>query len=456
MKTEDLKQQYYINQSYKTLTISKITSPAVAIVIALFLYQDIYILHFDFTLWYRLLPIIMCSIYFILSLTILKQYIHYVIPLYTIVLASGIIMILGIAYHIFINPIHPDYYVSNVSAGIQTVFIVTFLISSGALRYMPLLLLIPLLLFIFIIAMKAQLTTNEWTTLSNPIATAFFLSLLAFITEQRNFKDFMLNNKLEANEEILNRYKFTMEKELTFASQLHRFIMPLNSPTSKISLYYRPYYSLGGDFYDFISLDKTKNRIGIFLSDVTGHGISSAFITALLKHYLIVGKKYYLKPDKLLYYLNEYLTDTIGSNFVTALYCIIDFNKRELTYSNAAHYPPVIIHEDGTLIELPKTGKPFPIGILKKRDLLKKGKYYAVSTIKLKKNSKIVLYTDGVIELYNPITKSNIGSSTLFDIVKKHYKLSGNELIHTIEEYLNSHITSEFINDDICVIVIEV
>ncbi|MEW6526209.1 MAG: PP2C family protein-serine/threonine phosphatase [Spirochaetota bacterium] len=456
MKTKDLKQQYYIDQSYKTLTISRITSPVVAIVIALFLYQDIWILHFDFTLWYRLLPILLCSIYFILSVTLLKKYIHYVIPLYTIILTSGIIMMLGIAYHIFINPLHPDIYISNVSTGIQTVFIVTFLISSGALRYMPLLLIVPLSLFIFIIAIKTQLTTNEWTTLSNPIATAFFLSLLAFITEQRNFKDFILNNKLEANEEMLSRYKFTMEKELTFASHLHRFIMPQNSPTPKISLYYRPYYSLGGDFYDFISLDKTKNRIGIFLSDVTGHGISSAFITALLKHYLIVGKKYYFKPDKLLYYLNEYLTDNIGANFVTALYCIIDFDKRELLYSNAAHYPPIIVNNDGTVSELSKTGKPFPIGIFKKRDLIKKGRSYAVSTKKLKKGSKIVLYTDGIIELYNPITKTNIDSSTLFEILKKHHKLTGNELICKIEEFLNSHITSEFINDDICIIVIEI
>ncbi|MEJ5363108.1 MAG: PP2C family protein-serine/threonine phosphatase [Spirochaetota bacterium] len=456
MKTKDLKQQYYIDQSYKTLTISRITSPAAAIIIALFLYQDIYILHFDFTLWYRLVSILLCSVYFILSVTILKQYIHYVIPLYTIILTSGIIMMLGIAYHIFINPLHPDIYIANVSTGIQTVFIVTFLISSGALRYMPILLIVPLSLFIFIVAIKTQLTTHEWTTLSNPIATAFFLSLLAFITEQRNFKDFILNNKLEANEEMLSRYKFTMEKELTFASQLHRFIMPQNSPTPKISLYYRPYYSLGGDFYDFIPLDKTKNRIGIFLSDVTGHGISSAFITALLKHYLIVGKKYYFKPDKLLYYLNEYLTDNIGANFVTALYCIIDFDKRELLYSNAAHYPPIIVNNDGTLCELSKIGKPFPIGILKKRDLIKKGRNYAVSTTKLKKGSKLVLYTDGIIELYNPTTKTNIDSNTLFNILKKHHKLTGNELIRKIEEFLNSHITSEFINDDICIIVMEV
>lgn len=456
MENENLKHQYYLEQCRKTLSVSKITSPIVAIVITLFLYQDLFILHFDFTLWYRLTAIFFCCIYFILTFTILKKYIQFTIPLYTIVLASGIFMILGIAYHIFHNPIYPDIYISNVSTGIQTVFIVLFLIASGALRYMPLLLILPLSLFILLLSINTQITIHEWTTLSNPIATAFFLSLLSYLIEQRNIKDYTLTNKLEMNEEVLSNYKFTMEKDLAFASQLHRYIMPQNPPVPQIAIYYRPYYNLGGDFYDFISLEKTKNKIGIFLSDVTGHGISSAFITALLKHYLIVGKKYHVKPDKLLYYLNEYLTGNIGPNFVTALYCIVDFNKKELHFSNAAHYSPVIIHKDGTLIELPKTGKPFPIGIIKKRELIKKGKHYSVKVVKLRKGSKIVLYTDGIVELYNTTNKSNIDSTPLFDILQKHHQLSGKELINKIENYVNSHYTSEYINDDICVIVIEV
>ncbi len=456
MDTENLKQKYYIDQCYKTLTISKIISPIVVIVITLFLYQDIYILHFDFTLWYRLIPIIMFGTCSILSLTILNKYLNYVIPLYTITLASGTLMMIGIAYHIFINPIFPEYYLSNVSTGIQTVFIVSFLIASGTIRYMPILLTVPLSLLIILVAINNQMTVHEWTTLSNPIATAFFLSLLAYITERRNFNDYLLNHKLEAKEEMLSSYKFTMERELAFASQLHRFIMPPTPPTTKISLYYRPYYNLGGDFYDFIPLDKTKNKIGIFLSDVTGHGISSAFITALLKHYLIVGKKYYLKPDKLLYYLNEYLTGNIGTNFVTALYCIIDFTRKELHYSNAAHYPPVIIHKDGTLDELPKTGKPFPIGILKKRELIKKGKYFSNLSIKLKKGAKVILYTDGIVELYNFTSNKGVDTTRFTDILTQNSTLTAQELVQKIKEYVHTHFSNDYINDDICVIVVEI
>ncbi|MCX8123709.1 MAG: serine/threonine-protein phosphatase [Spirochaetes bacterium] len=456
MENKNLKKQYYIDQCKRTLATSKIILPIAAVIIILFLYQDIYILHFDFTLWFRLVPVIFMVFYLVLAMTLLKNYIHYVIPLYTVTLATGIFMILGIAYHIFLNPIYPETYISNTAAGIQTVFIVLFLISSGAIRYLPLLFILPLLIFIALLTATTHITEHEWTSLSNPITTAFFLSLLAYITERRNFNDYILNHKIEMNEEILTKYKFTMEKDLDFASQLHRYIMPANPPTKQIAVYYRPYYNLGGDFYDFIPLNKTKTNIGIFVSDVTGHGISSAFITALLKHYLVVGKKYHVKPDKLLYYLNEYLTGNIGTNFVTALYCIVDFSKKELYYTSAAHYLPVIVHNDGILRELPKTGKPFPIGIIKKRELAKKGKYFEVSSVKLKKGSKIVLYTDGIIELYNFASKKCLDSTIFFDILKQNSKLSAQELVHKIQEYVHSHFTNDYINDDICVIIIEI
>lgn len=174
MENENLKNQYYLEQCRKTLSVSRITSPIIAIIIALFLGQDLFILYFDFTLWYRLTAIIFFCTYFILTVTILKKYVKYTIPLYTIVLAFGIFMILGIAYHIFLNPIFPDTYISNVSTGIQTVFIVLFLIASGTLRYLPLLLVIPLFFFIVLLILNTQLTPQEWTTLSNPITTVFF------------------------------------------------------------------------------------------------------------------------------------------------------------------------------------------------------------------------------------------------------------------------------------------
>jgi len=93
---------------------------------------------------------------------------------------------------------------------------------------------------------------------------------------------------------------------------------------------------------------------------------------------------------------------------------------------------------------------------MKKRELVKKGRNYAVSTIQLKKGSKVVLYTDGIVELYNTDTKTSIDRNTLFEILRNHHQLSGKEIIQKIEEYLSNHHISEYINDDICVIVIEV
>ena len=456
MPDNDVKRYYNHDQGIQTLKVSKIITPLTAVVIALFLYQDIYILHFYFTFWYRFIPIMLCIVYFLLTLSLLKRHVHYVIPLYTLLLLSGIIMILGIAYRIFTNPLYPETFLSNVSTGIQTVFIVLFLIASGARRFLPIVYTVPFVLFMVSLSFNKQLTSLELSALSNPIATTLFLSLLAYAFESMNSRKFALRFTVEQNEDELNQYKNTMEKELAFASYLHRLIMPLKPPVPSISVYYHPYHNLGGDFYDFIPLDKKKERIGIFISDVTGHGVSSAFITATLKHYLVVGKKYHENPQKLMYYLNEYLTGNIGQNFVTALYCIIDFNKKELIYSNAAHYAPIIVGKDGCIHELEKTGKPFPLGIIKKRKLIKYSKNFSYSTIQLQQGSKLVLYTDGIIELYNAGNPSNFDTGVFFQLLQQYHLLSSADMLNEIDRHLTSQHGNNYINDDICVIVVDI
>lgn len=341
-----------------------------AIVIALFLLQDIYILKLNFTLFYRLLSIIALLVYFTLSITVLNRYSKFTTHFYSVVLLSGVIMILGIAYRLFVDPFSPEIYLANMSSGIQTVFIVIFLVASGARRYLPMILLVPMSVFCAALLINHYMTLLKWSPLTNPIATSLFISLLSYIAEKTNWKEFVLKKTLEQKETLLNQYKTSMEKELKFASSLHSYIMPKTAPINTIVVFYRPFYNLGGDFYDFIVLNKKKDKIGIFISDVSGHGVSSAFISALMKQYLIIGNKYHSKPHRLFYYLNEYLHNTIANNFITAVYCIVDYTHQEITYSIAGHYLPLIIDSKASLYELPKTGNSLPLGIMKKKDLI--------------------------------------------------------------------------------------
>lgn len=125
------------------------------------------------------------------------------------------------------------------------------------------------------------MTLLKWSPLTNPITTSLFLSLLSYIAEKTNWEEFKLRKSLKQKEFLLTQYKTSIKKELKFASTLHRYIMPKTAPLNTIDVYYRPFYNLGGYFYDFIVLNKKKDKIGIFISDVSGHGVSSAFISAL-------------------------------------------------------------------------------------------------------------------------------------------------------------------------------
>ncbi|MDX1959682.1 MAG: hypothetical protein SFU98_13990 [Leptospiraceae bacterium] len=73
-----------------------------------------------------------------------------------------------------------------------------------------------------------------------------------------------------------------MKNDLILASRIQSAFLPIQDSIEYISTLYLSLDKVGGDFYDFIQFTD-KNKIGIFISDVSGHGVASALITAILK-----------------------------------------------------------------------------------------------------------------------------------------------------------------------------
>lgn len=104
---------------------------------------------------------------------------------------------------------------------------------------------------------------------------------------------------------------------------------------------YMPMQELGGDFYNVRRLD--EHRLSIFISDVTGHGIASAFITAMIKISLdSLPMNVLIHPDKVLNHLNEALLDKIMDRFITGIYGILDEDTMEFHFCSAGHHPPAL------------------------------------------------------------------------------------------------------------------
>ena len=88
---------------------------------------------------------------------------------------------------------------------------------------------------------------------------------------------------------------------------------------------------VGGDFYDFYRFRDYRD-LGIFLSDVSGHGVSAAFITSMVKTIILQSGYKRNNPAALLSYINKMLLGRTAGNFVTGITQLIIFHNSSFVY----------------------------------------------------------------------------------------------------------------------------
>jgi sigma-B regulation protein RsbU (phosphoserine phosphatase) len=100
-------------------------------------------------------------------------------------------------------------------------------------------------------------------------------------------------------------------------------------------------------------------------------------------------------PADVLIYLNRHLCKVVEPSFITALYIVYDTNQQLLQMANAGHPPPLIYRTSDGAVTTWSMNSVFPMGI----DLYD---HVPVSEKKLEKGDRLLLYTDGVTERFNP------------------------------------------------------
>src|ERR1700723_3126740 len=145
--------------------------------------------------------------------------------------------------------------------------------------------------------------------------------------------------------EQLESQLLIIQREMDKARQIQLSILPFQIPPIQhldIAARYVPMTSVAGDFYDFIVID--EKRIGILVADVSGHGMPAALISSMLKIALAGQTANALDPARVLDGLNQALCGKFEGHFVTAIYIVIDTEKRSITYAGAGH-PPLVVRD---------------------------------------------------------------------------------------------------------------
>jgi serine phosphatase RsbU (regulator of sigma subunit) len=193
-----------------------------------------------------------------------------------------------------------------------------------------------------------------------------------------------------------------------------------------IAARYLPMTSVACDFYDFIPID--EHRVGILVADVSGHGMPAALISSMLKIALDGQTACATDPARVLSGLNHALCGKFQGHFVTAVYVVVDTEKKSLLYAGAGH-PPLIImdHAAGEARDFVENG--LFLGMFPEAT-------YTAMEIPFKTGDWGVLYTDGVLEMTNP-SEEQFGLDRFKQFLQENQDLSVGQFVDAFLDELS-------------------
>jgi serine phosphatase RsbU (regulator of sigma subunit) len=197
--------------------------------------------------------------------------------------------------------------------------------------------------------------------------------------------------KLKRDLEVLEARNNEIIQEMNLAVELQKSLLPKSYPDIDLVGFthrYIPLAMVGGDFFDIVKL--SDDLLGVMISDVSGHGVAPAFITAMLKSSFDYLVSVDTGPAQVITRLNEEFSKIIDTDhYVTAFYAIFDFGTMTCRYCNAGHPPQLLAHTDGTFTEM---GPDNPIiGMLDSFG-------YRDECVPFRNGDVLCFYTDGVLE----------------------------------------------------------
>jgi serine phosphatase RsbU (regulator of sigma subunit)/pSer/pThr/pTyr-binding forkhead associated (FHA) protein len=238
-----------------------------------------------------------------------------------------------------------------------------------------------------------------------------------------------------------------LERELQLAMEIQQRFQPTASPQvpgyefQGISF---PCYEIGGDYYDFIQRD--DGRLVIALGDVSGKGTAAALLMSSLHAAIHAQTGSHDTIVETISAVNKYLAENIPPNrFVTLFYAELDPASGAVSFLNAGHNPPLIVHAAGTVEQLASGG--LPLGIKADAD-------YREGRTHMQMGDVLVIYSDGVTEAASP-SGEEFGPTRLYEVVSRNVDASAAGIRDRIESALTKFSQGTKAADDITLVIVK-
>ncbi|MCC0063447.1 MAG: SpoIIE family protein phosphatase [Defluviimonas sp.] len=224
---------------------------------------------------------------------------------------------------------------------------------------------------------------------------------------------------------------------------------------AEVSLMLRPSGHVGGDLVGYFPIGST--HVGLYSIDVSGHGVTSALMTARIAGLLsgqsveqnialqrsagaIVG----VAPESVAAKLNRILLADLQTDaYLTLVYAELDLRSGQVRLVQAGHPHPFIRRADGRA-EFIGTGG-FPVG------LFAEASYEGVE-VRLNAGDRLLLMSDGISEAENP-GGAQLGRDGVRDLAERIAPMRGPAALDAMVWHIDAYTDGQIADDLSCALV---
>jgi serine phosphatase RsbU (regulator of sigma subunit) len=268
----------------------------------------------------------------------------------------------------------------------------------------------------------------------------------------------LLRNHVETISEYLKKsesdsgFHRALRKDLEGAKDVQQAFFPpqtLSIPCISCETFYQPARGIGGDYYDFLSLQ--GGRWGIAIGDVSGKGIGAALIMANLQASLRAqALRRHLGLHTLIADVNRLVFESSPADlFASLFYAEYEPATRIMKYVNAGHNPPIVVRpQNGSCEMFRLKSTDMPVGISADRQ-------FAPTTFQLSVDDALVAYTDGITEAEN-YHGQLWGEEKLEGVLRSCSGATSKQIIECILEAVSAFANGQPQRDDMTLVVMTV
>lgn len=280
---------------------------------------------------------------------------------------------------------------------------------------------------------------------------------------ERNRELEAANDSIRSASESLRQANERMRSELEAAAELQKTLLPGTMPELeglRFAWSFKPCDELAGDIFNLFRLD--EKHLGIYLLDVSGHGVKAALLSVTLSHLLspqaspsgllvqyILGPPGYriVGPAEVAASLNRrFPMQSDTQQFFTILYGLLDLADMELRYVAAGHTglahlssgrAPELLDSTGAAIGVDEEGQ------------------FEERSLRLRPGDRLVLCSDGIAEAMSP-SEDLFGDSRLLAELDRGRGLDLRQSLDALMRILVAWAGPRGLRDDVSLLGIEV